>query len=148
MKGHIGVWPKVVLVFSVVTLLSGVLTYAAEAGRFYAIVYDCSGNRDTVVVVSNISSTITSYAIEVYDASGELLVVETRTNEDPHASEFYSLTTMIYEAVGDVDWQYAWGLCIVRPMVYGASGDLFALAVETYIDEELVDVYQLAPSRY
>lgn len=148
MKGYIGVWPKVVLLFSVVVLLTAGMTYGGEAGRLYVIVHDCSGERDTVIVVSNVSSRTTSYTIEVYDAFGELLVTETEPCEEPHASTFYSLTSMIYEANEDVDWQYAWGLCIVRPLVYGPSGDLFALAVETYVDHELVDVYQVTPSSY
>lgn len=148
MKRHIAFWSEVVLLLSAVCLLSGLLAYGSEAGRFYAIVHDCSGDRDTVVVVSNVSRTTTSYTIEIYDAFGEVLAVETITSEDPYASEFYSLTSMIYEANEDVDWQYAWGLCIVRPLVYGPSGDLFALAVETYVGDELVDVYQVTPSSY
>ena len=95
MKRYVGVCPKVVLLFSVVALLTAVTTYGVEGDRFYAIVYDCSGDRDTVIVVSNVSNTTTSYTIEVYDAFGELLVAETITSEDPHASEFYSLTSMI-----------------------------------------------------
>jgi hypothetical protein len=148
MKRYIEVWSKVMLLLSVVSLLCGVFAYSSEAGRFYAVVYDASGNRDTVVVVSNVSRSTTSYTIEIYDAFGELLAAETITSEDPYASEFYSLASMIYEADEDADWQYAWGLCIVRPLVYGPSGDLFALAVETYVGEDLVDVYQVTPSSY
>jgi len=120
----------------------------SPGGRFYAIVHDCSGERDTVIVGSNVSNRATSYTIEVYNAFGELLAAETETSEEPYASTFYNLTSMIYEASEEVDWQYAWGLCIVRPLVYGPSGDLFALAVEMYVEEELVDVYQVTPSSY
>ena len=132
-------------------MLAGVLSvghsYASETDRFYAIVYDCSGERDTVIVVANVSNTHTSYAIEVYDAWGELLVAEIYSPE-PHESDVYSLTSMIYEAVSEVDWSMAWGLCTVRPVIYAASGDLFAVSVETFLNGELVDVYQIAPSHY
>ena len=148
MKRYVGVCVKVVLLFSVVALLAAVTTYGVEGDRFYAIVYDCSGDRDTLIVVSNVSNTTTSYTIEVYDAYGELLVAETITSEYPYASEWYDLIDMIYEADEDADWEYTWGLCIVRPLVYGPSGGLFALAVETYVDGELIGVYQVAPSGY
>ena len=147
MKKTTKVWSALVLVLMLASLLSVVDAYASEPGRFYAIVYDCSGERDTVIVVANVSDTYTSYAIEVYDAWGELLAAEIYSPE-PHESDVYSLTSMIYEAVSEVDWSMAWGLCTVRPVIYATSGDLFAVSVETFLNGELVDVYQIAPSHY
>ena len=147
MKKTTRVWSALVLVLILAGVLSVVDSYASESDRFYAIVYDCSGERDTVIVVANVSDTHTSYAIEVYDAWGELLAAEIYSPE-PHESNVYSLTSMIYEAVLEVDWSMAWGLCTVRPVIYATSGDLFAVSVETFLNGELVDVYQIAPSHY
>lgn len=147
MKRPTRVWFKLVLVLMLTSMLCFVVSYASDSDRFYAIVYDCSGDRDTCIVVANVSNTDTSYVIEVYDSWGDLLVAKI-DSPAPHESYFYCLTTMIYEAVSDVDWSEAWGLCIVRPLVYAASGDLFAVSVETFSDGDLVDVYQVAPSHY
>lgn len=147
MKKMARVLSALVLALMLASVLSVGHSYASESDRFYAVVYDCSGDRDTVIVVANVSNTHTSYAIEVYDAWGELLAAEIDSPE-PHESDVYSLTSMIYEAVSEVDWSMAWGLCIVRPVIYATSGDLLAVSVETFLDGELADVYQIAPSHY
>jgi hypothetical protein len=70
MKKMTQVLSALVLALMLASLLSVVDAYASEPGRFYAIVYDCSGERDTIIVVVNVSDTHTSYAIEVMTPGG------------------------------------------------------------------------------
>ena len=118
---------------------------AAESGRFYSVVYDCSGSRDTGVVVTNASERDTSYTLELYDSLGNSLVAVTESLA-PFVSNWHDLTEIIGESVEGVDWSLAWGLCIVRPLIYAT--DLLIVSVEVFADQNLVSVYQVEASHY
>ena len=120
-------------------------TAAAESGRFYSVVYDSSGSRDTGVVVTNASDRDTSYTLELYDSLGNSLVAVTESL-GPFVSKWHDLTEIIGESVEGVDWSLAWGLCIVRPLIYAT--DLLIVSVEVFVEQNLVSVYQVEASHY
>ncbi len=138
-------WFGMVLALMVLAVVGFCADTTAESGRFYSVVYDCSGSRDTGVVVTNASSRDTSYTLELYDSLGSSLVAVTESLA-PFESNWHDLTQIIGEAVEDVDWSLAWGLCIVRPLVYAT--DLLIVSVEVYVEQNLVSVYQVEASHY
>ena len=117
----------------------------AESGRFYSVLYDSSGDRDTGIVVANASDRDTSYTVEIYDAPGSLLAAVTESLA-PFESNWHDLTQLIGEVEEEVDWSLAWGLCIVRPLVYAT--DLLIVSVEVFVEQNLVSVYQVEASHY
>ena len=121
------------------------VSYGAEAGRFYSLIYDCSRTRGTGIVVANASNRDTSYTLEVYDSLGNLLLTETQSLA-PFDSYWHGLGATIDEELEDVDWDLAWGLCIVRPLVYAT--DLLIVSVEVFEGENLVSVFQIEASHY
>lgn len=138
-------WRGMVLALMALAVAGFCTATAAESGRFYSVVYDSSGSRDTGVVVTNASSRDTSYTLELYDSLGSSLVTVTESL-GPFASRWHDLTETIGELVEDVDWSLAWGLCIVRPLIYAT--DLLIVSVEVFVDQNLVSVYQVEASHY
>ena len=134
-----------VLALMVLAVVGFCVATAAESGRFYSVVYDCSGRRDTGVVVTNASERDTSYTLELYDSFGSSLVAVTESL-GPFASRWHDLTETIGELVEGVDWSLAWGLCIVRPLIYAT--DLLIVSVEVFVEKNLVSVYQVEASHY
>ncbi len=138
-------WHGMALVLMVLAVVGFCAATAAESGRFYSVVYDCSGSRDTGVVVTNASDRDTSYTLELYDSLGSSLAAVTESLA-PFASKWHDLTETIGELVEGGDWSLAWGLCIVRPLVYAT--DLLIVSVEVFVEQSLVSVYQVEASHY
>ena len=138
-------WYGAVLAVIVLSAVSLGVSCADESGRFYSVIYDCSGSRDTGVVVTNAGSKDTSYTLELYGALGSSLVTVTKSLA-PFESSWHDLTDMIGEHVVDVDWSLAWGLCIVRPLIY--STDLLIISVEVFEEKNLISVFQVEASHY
>ena len=138
-------WHGVVLALMVLAVVGSCAVAAAESGRFYSVVYDSSGSRDTGVVVTNASDRDTSYTLELYDSLGSSLVAVTESLA-PFASNWHDLTETIGELGEGVDWSLAWGLCIVRPLIYAT--DLLIVSVEVFVEQNLVSVYQVEASHY
>ena len=138
-------WYALVLAVTVIGVLGPLVSYGSEAGRFYSVIYDCSGTRGTGIVVANASNRDTSYTLEIYDSLGDLLLTETQSLA-PFDSYWHGLGATIGEEVEDVDWDLAWGLCIVRPLVYAT--DLLIVSVEVFEGENLVSVFQVEASHY
>ena len=134
-----------VLALLVLAVVGFCTATAAESGRFYSVVYDSSGSRDTGVVVTNASERDTSYTLELYDSLGNSLVAVTESLA-PFVSNRHDLTEIIGESVEGVDWSLAWGLCIVRPLIYAT--DLLIVSVEVFLEQNLVSVYQVEASHY
>jgi len=134
----------IVLAFLVLAVV-GFCAFAAESGRFYSVIYDSSGSRDTGIVVTNASDRDTSYTLELYDSLGDLLVAVTESL-GPFESNWHDLTQLIGESDEEVDWSLAWGLCIVRPLVYAT--DLLIVSVEVFEEQTLISVYQVEASHY
>ena len=134
----------IVLALMVVAVL-GFCSYGEEPHRFYSIIYDCSKTRDTAIVVANASNRDTSYTLEVYDSLGNLLLTTTESLT-PFDSYWHNLTKLINEVVESIEWDSAWGLCIVRPLVYAT--DLLIVSVEVFDEEKLLSVYQIEASHY
>ena len=109
------------------------------------MIYDASGSRDTGIVVTNASGRDTSYTLELYDSLGGSLVSVTESLA-PFASKWHDLTEIIGGLGEDVDWSVAWGLCIVRPLIYAT--DLLIVSVEVFEEQNLVSVYQVEASHY
>ncbi len=138
-------WYVLVLAVAVFGVLGPWVSYGSEAGRFYSVIYDCSRTRGTGIVVANASDRDTSYTLEIYDSLGNLLLTETQSL-GAFDSYWHGLGATIDEAVEDVDWDLAWGLCIVRPFVYAT--DLLIVSVEVFEDDDLVSVFQVEASHY
>ena len=145
MKRALSGWYGVVLALVVASVVAFCGVGADEAGRFYSIIYDCSGSRDTGIVVANASSRDTSYTLELYDAFGDSLTTLTKSLA-PFESAWHDLTELIGELGENANWEWAWGLCIVRPLVYAT--DLLIVSVEVYEESELVSVLQVEASYY
>jgi hypothetical protein len=139
------VWRGMVLALMVLAVVGFCAFTAAESGRFYSVVYDSSGSRDTGIVVTNASERDTSYTLELYDSFVSSLATVTESLA-PFESNWHDLTETISELVEGVDWSLAWGLCIVRPLIYAT--DLLIVSVEVYVEKNLVSVYQVEASHY
>ena len=145
MKGSVSRWLVVAGLLLIVSRFAFCVCFAEEPHRFYSVIYDCAGSRDTGIVVANAGGRDTSYTLELYDAFGNLLLTLTRSLA-PFESAWHDLTTLLAEEAEGVDWEWAWGLCIVRPLVYAT--DLLSVSVEVFEDKNLLTVYQIAPSHY
>jgi hypothetical protein len=101
-----------------VVLLVAILAVGASA-RIYAAYYDCSGTRDTGLVVMNSGGSDTYYTIKIYDAYGTLLEAVSG-DLSAYQSGYHRLSSLI-------EWgDTTWGLVLID------TPGLLTVGVETF----------------